>query len=73
MVNTHEIDLSALDFENLRNNDYIIMQLNEIKENDYILFRQLETGLFMMTQVKGILQNDGLKEDYALLLLQKYN
>lgn len=73
MVSTHEIDLSALDFENLRNNDYIIMQLNEIKENDYILFRQLETGLFMMTQVKGILQNDGLKEDYALLLLQKYN
>lgn len=71
MVNTHEIDLSISDFEFLRNNSYIIRQLDAIEKQDYILFRQSDAGLFMMTQVLDIVQNEGLKEGYGLLVLTK--
>lgn len=71
MVNTHEIDLTVMEFEQLRNNDYIIYQSNDINTGDYILFRQTEAGLFMMTQVKEIIQNEGLKEGYGLLMVSK--
>lgn len=71
MVNTHDIDLTASEFEQLRNNDYIIMQLNDIEKLDYILFRQTDAGISQMTQVKDIIQNDGLKEGCALLILTK--
>lgn len=71
MVNTHEIDLSISDFEFLRNNSYIIRQIDSIEKQDYILFRQSDAGLFMMTQVMDIVQNEGLKEGYGLLVLTK--
>lgn len=71
MVNTHEVDLTALDFERLRGNDYIIMQSTDIEAEDYILFRQTDANLFMMTQVREIIQNEGLKDGYALLVLSK--
>lgn len=71
MINTHEIDLTAMEFEQLRNNNYIIMQTTDIENLDYILFRQLDAGLTMMTQVTSIIQNDGLKEGYGLLMVTK--
>lgn len=71
MINTHEIDLTAMEFEQLRNNTYIILQLNDIEVLDYILFRQTDAGLSMMTQVKEIIQNEGLKGGYALVTLNK--
>lgn len=71
MVNTHEVDLTALDFERLCGNDYIIMQSTDIEAEDYILFRQTDANLFMMTQVREIIQNEGLKDGYALLVLSK--
>lgn len=71
MVESHEIDLNALDFERLRTTDYIILQSESITIQDYILFRQTDANLFMMTQVKDIVQNEGLKEGYALLILNK--
>lgn len=71
MVNTHEVDLTALDFERLRGNDYIIMQSTDVEAEDYILFRQTDANLFMMTQVREIIQNEGLKDGYALLVLSK--
>lgn len=71
MVNTHDIDLSASDFEQLRTNNYIIMQLNDIEAQDYILFRQTDAGIFIMTQVQQIISNEGLKEGYGLLMLNK--
>lgn len=71
MINTHEIDLSAMEFEQLRNNTYIILQLNDIEALDYILLRQTDAGLSMMTQVKEIIENEGLKEGYALITLNK--
>lgn len=73
MVNTHDIDLGALEFEQLRNNNYIIIQTNDIEIGDYVLFKQTEANLFVMTQVKEIIQNEGLKEGYGLLILSKLN
>lgn len=79
MVNTHEIQLGVLEFENLRDNNYIILKLNDIEVNDYILFKQVEksdlqateTGLFQMTQVFKIIKNEGLKEGFGLLMINK--
>lgn len=79
MVNTHEIQLGVMEFETLRDNNYIIIEVNDIEVNDYILFKQVEksdlqateTGLFMMTQVTKIIMNDGLKVGYGLLIVNK--
>ena len=71
MVDTHEINLGAAEFEQLRSNNYIIMQIGTIEAQDYILFRQTDAGLFMMTQVQQIISNDGLKDGYGLLMLNK--
>lgn len=79
MVNTHEIQLGVMEFETLRDNNYIIIEVNDIEVNDYILFKQVEkselqateTGLFVMTQVTKIIKNDGLKVGYGLLIVNK--
>ena len=71
MVNTHDLELSAMEFEQLRNNNYIIIQTNDIEIGDYILVKQTDANLFMMTQVNEIIQNDGLKEGYGLLIVNK--
>lgn len=79
MVNTHEIQLGVMEFETLRDNNYIIIEVNDIEVNDYVLFKQVEksdpqateTGLFMMTQVTKIIKNDGLKVGYGLLIVNK--
>lgn len=71
MVDTHEINLGVAEFEQLRNNSYIIIQTTDIEAQDYILFRQTDAGLFMMTQVQQIISNEGLKDGYGLLMLTK--
>ena len=73
MVNTHEVDLGTLEFEDLRGNDYIILQTNDIEVGDYILFRQSDINGSMMTRVRDIISNEGLKEGYGLLLLTMLN
>lgn len=71
MVDTHEVNLSGAEFEQLRTNNYIIMQTNDIEAQDYILFRQVDAGVFMMTQVAQIISNEGFKDGYGLLMLNK--
>lgn len=71
MVDTHEVDLTALEFEQLRNNNYIIMKTESIEPQDYILFRQTDAGLFMMTQVSELVNSAGLKDGYSLITLNK--
>ena len=71
MVNTHDLELSAMEFEQLRNNNYIIIQTNDIEIGDYVLFKQTDANLFVMTQVKEIVQDEGLKEGYGLLIINK--
>lgn len=78
MVKTHEIKLNTSSFNKLSDNDYIILQDNNIEKNDFILFKQIEivdeeekeTGLYKMTQVKDTLNSEGLKEGYILIVLK---
>ena len=72
MVDSHEVDLTAAEFEQLRTNNYIIMQTGTIEAQDYILFRYTDAGTFMMTQVQQVISNDGLKDGYGLLMLTKF-
>lgn len=77
MVKTHEINLNTTEFNRFANSNYIVLEINNIEVNDYILFKQIElvdgstteTGLFKMTKVKELIQNDGFKEGYALLVV----
>lgn len=71
MINTHELNLSATEFEQLKRNNYVIVQVNDLENMDYILFRQTEEDVFVMTQVKEIVQHEGMKDGYALLILTK--
>lgn len=71
MVDAHEVDLTELEFNQLRNSNHIIMKAESIEPQDYILFRQTETGLFMMTQVSELVNNAGLKDGYSLITLNK--
>lgn len=82
MIKTHEINLTTTNFNQFNANDYIIVKDEEhkIEINDYILFKQVEiegdqtkdTGLFKMTQVRDIITDEGLKDNYVLLALQKF-
>lgn len=79
MVKTHEINLNTTEFNRFANSNYIVLEVNNIEVSDYILFKQIEifgdetkeTGLFNMAQVKEIIQNEGFKEGYALLIVNK--
>ena len=81
MVKTHEIKLTTSNFNQFNENDYIIVKDEEhkIEVNDYILFKQVEiegeetkdTGLFKMTQVRDVITDEGLKDNYVLLALTK--
>ncbi len=79
MVNTHEIQLGPIEFESLRDSDYIILKADNLEINDFILFKQVErtgqtsteTGLFIMTQVRKIIDGEGLKPGYHLLMVSK--
>lgn len=82
MVKTHEINLTTTNFNQFNANDYIIVkdEQHKIEINDYILFKQVEiegeetkdTGLFKMTQVRDVITDEGLKDNYVLLALTKF-
>ena len=81
MVKTHEITLSIESFNSFTNRNYIILDNSKlnIQKNDYILFRQtisakgeeVPTELFRMTQAQDIVEDDGLKEGYVLINVNK--
>ena len=79
-MKTHEINIgTSKAWNNFQNQNYMIMEINDIQKDDFILFKQTEnvdgevkeTGAFRMTQVSEIIENDGLKEGYALVVLRK--
>lgn len=82
MIKTHEINLTTTNFNQFNANDYIIVKDEEhkIEINDYILFKQVEiegeetkdTGLFKITQVRDVITDEGLKDNYVLLALTKF-
>ena len=79
-MKTHEINIgTSKAWNDFQSQNYMIMELNEIQKDDFILFKQTEnvdgeikeTGSFRMTQVSEIIDNDGLKDGYALVVLRK--
>lgn len=79
-MKTHEINIgTSKAWNDFQSQNYMIMEINDIKKDDFILFKQTEnvdgeikeTGAFRMTQVSEIIDNDGLKEGYALVVLRK--
>ena len=79
-MKTHEINIgTSKAWNDFQSQNYMIMQLNDIQKDDFILFKQTEnvdveikeTGSFRMTQVSEIIDNDGLKDGYALVVLRK--
>ena len=79
-MKTHEINIgTSKAWNDFQNQNYMIMEINDIKKDDFILFKHTEnvdgetkeTGAFRMTQVSEIIENDGLKDGYALVVLRK--
>ena len=79
-MKTHEINIgTSKAWNDFQSQNYMIMEINDIQKDDFILFKQTEnvdrevkeTGAFRMTQVSEIIENDGLKDGYALVVLRK--
>ena len=79
-MKTHEINIgTSKAWNDFQSQNYMIIEINDIQKDDFILFKQTEnvdgeikeTGSFRMTQVSEIIDNDGLKDGYALVVLRK--
>lgn len=79
MVKAHEINLNTTSFNRFTNSNYLILDVNDIEVNDYVLVKQVETvkteqketGLYRMTQVREVIKDTGLKDGYVLLAIDK--
>ena len=78
MIKTHEINLSTSVFNTLRNANSAIIKddSKKIGQNDYILFKQVETvdgkeqetGLYIFTKITNVIsENQGLKDGYIMI------
>lgn len=79
MIKTHELDVTASKFSELLESNYKIIKQNDYEQNDYILFREIETveeevsytSKSQLTQIKQIINDEGIKEGYVLTVLNK--
>ena len=79
MAKAYEIQLDADTFKTFTSNNYLIIEDQNFKPNDFILFKEIltvgeetvETGLYRMTSINSIINDEGLKEGYVLLNLTK--
>lgn len=79
MIKTHELDVTASKFSELLESNYKILKQNDYEQNDYILFRETETveeevsytSKSQLTQIKQIINDEGIKEGYVLAVLNK--
>ena len=79
MIKTHELDVTASKFSELLESNYRIIKQNDYEQNDYILFREIETveeevsytSKSQLTQIKQIINDEGIKEGYVLAVLNK--
>ena len=79
MIKTHELDVTASKFSELLESNYKIIKQNDYEQNDYILFREIETveeevsytSKSQLTQIKQIINDEGIKEGYVLDVLNK--
>lgn len=79
MIKTHELDVTASKFSELLESNYKIIKQNDYEQNDYILFREIETveeevnytSKSQLTQIKQTINDEGIKEGYVLAVLNK--
>ena len=79
MIIKHEIDLTSSKFDELLESSYKILKQENYEQNDYILFREIETieeetnytSKSQLTQIKQIISDDGIKDGYVLAVLNK--
>ena len=79
MIKTHELDVTASKFSELLESNYRILKQNDYEQNDYILFREIETveeevsytSKSQLTQIKQIINDEGIKEGYVLAVLNE--
>ena len=79
MIKTHELDVTASKFSELLESNYKFIKQNDYEQNDYILFREIETveeevnynSKSQLTQIKQIINYEGIKEGYVLAVLNK--
>ena len=79
MIKTHELDVTASKFSQLLETNYMILKQNDYEQNDYILFREIETveeevnytSKSLLTQIKSLIIDEGIKEGYVLAVLNK--
>lgn len=79
MIKTHELDVTASKFSELLESNYKIIKQNDYEQNDYILFREIETveeevnytSKSQLTQIKSLINDEGIKEGYVLAVLNK--
>ena len=79
MIKTHELDVTASKFAEILESNYKILKQNDYEQNDYILFREIETveeevnytSKSQLTQIKQIINDEGIKEGYVLAVLNK--
>lgn len=84
MIKTHEINLSTSAYNTIKNANSAIIQddTRKIEENDYILFKQVETieeetketGLYVFVKINSVVSNHpGLKENYIMITYNEVN
>jgi len=79
MIKTHELDVTASKFSQLLETNYMILKQSSYEQNDYILFREIETieeevnytSKSQLTQIKSLIIDEGIKEGYVLAVLNK--
>ena len=79
MIKTHELDLTSVEFAKLTDSSYKILkqkETNQYEKNDYILFREVSDDSVLkhqLTQIKEIINDEGIKDGYILTVLNKLN
>ena len=79
MIKTHELDVTASKFSELLESNYKIIKQNDYEQNDYILFREIETveeevsytSKSQLTKIKQLINDEGIKEGYVLAVINK--
>lgn len=79
MLKTHEMDVTSSKFNQVIESAYMILKQGNYEQNDYILFREIETveeevnytSKSQLTQIKQIINDEGIKEGYVLAVLNK--
>lgn len=77
MIKIHELNLTSVEFAQLTESSHRILkqkETNQYEKDDYILFREVSDDSVLkhqLTQIKEIINDQGIKEGYILVVLNK--